>query len=117
MFYQNWKLAFFALIMMPMAAFVAKSLGKRIGKVTTESAQITGKLATFLSEMLKGSRMIKVYQQENLETERSDKILKLLWEKQIKMAFVMIRATPIMEILTGIMIAGFIYYTGANTQY
>jgi len=62
--------------------------------------------------MLKGSRMIKVYQQENLETERSDKILKLLWEKQIKMAFVMIRATPIMEILTGIMIAGFIYYTG-----
>ena len=112
MFYQNWKLAFFALIMMPMAAFVAKSLGKRIGKVTTESAQITGKLAAFLSEMLKGSRMIKVYQQENLETDRSDKILKLLWEKQIKMAFVMIRATPIMEILTGIMIAGFIYYTG-----
>ena len=33
-------------------------------------------------------------------------------EKQIKIASVIIRATPIMEILTGIMIAGFIYYTG-----
>ena len=28
------------------------------------------------------------------------------------MAFIMIRATPIMELLTGIMIAGFIYYSG-----
>jgi len=112
MFYQNWKLACFAIIMMPLAAFVAKSLGKRMGKVTTESAQLSGKLSTFLSEMIKGSRMIKIYQQENFESDRSKKILKLLWEKQIKIGFVLFRATPIMEILTGIMIAGFIYYTG-----
>ncbi len=112
MFYQNWKLACFAIIMMPLAAFVAKSLGKRMGKVTTESAQVSGKLSTFLSEMIKGSRMIKIYQQEKFESDRSRKILKLLWEKQIKIGFVLFRATPIMEILTGIMIAGFIYYTG-----
>jgi len=112
MFYQNWKLAFFALIMMPLAAIVSKSLGKRIGKVTAQSAEISGKLSAFLSEMIKGSRMIKVYQKENFETDRSDKILKLLWDKQIKTGFVMFRATPIMEILTGIMIASFIYYTG-----
>ena len=40
MFYQNWKLACFALIMMPLAAIVAKSLGKRLGKVTTESTEV-----------------------------------------------------------------------------
>jgi len=112
MFYQNWKLALFALIMMPLAAFVAKSLGRRIGKVTTQSAELTGKLTAYLSEMLKGLRMIKIYQNENFETERSDKILTSLMEKQIKMNLVQIRATPIMEVLTGIMIAGFIYYTG-----
>ena len=44
MFYQNWKLACFALIMMPLAAIVAKSLGKRIGKVTSESAIVSGNL-------------------------------------------------------------------------
>ena len=112
MFYQNWKLACFALIMMPLAAIVAKSLGKRMGKVTTESAQVSGKLSSFLSEMIKGARMIKIYQQEKFESDRSSKILKLLWEKQIKIGYVLFRATPIMEILTGIMIAGFIYYTG-----
>tara|TARA_B100000029_G_scaffold321559_1_gene313982 strand:- start:4072 stop:5820 length:1749 start_codon:yes stop_codon:yes gene_type:complete len=112
MFYQNWKLACFALIMMPLAAIVSKSMGKRLGKVTTQSAEVSGKLSTFLSEMIKGSRMIKIYQQENFEFERSSKILRLFMEKQIKIASVIIRATPIMEVLTGIIIAGFIYYTG-----
>ena len=112
MFYQNWKLASFALIMMPVAAIVAKSLGRRMGKVTSESAVLSGKFSTFLSEMIKASRMVKIYQQEDFEFDRSKKILKLLWEKQIKIGLVLIRATPIMEILTGIMIAGFIYYTG-----
>jgi len=112
MFYQNWKLACFALTMMPLAAFLAKSMGKRLGKVTGESAEISGNLSTFLSEMIKGSRMIKIYQQEKFEFDRSSSILKQFMDKQIKIASVVIRATPIMEMLTGIMIAGFIYYTG-----
>ncbi len=112
MFYQNWKLAIFALIMMPLAAFVAKSLGKRMGKAVSESAKVAGDLTSFLSEMLKGSRMIKIYQQEKFEFDRSKKIITSMMEKQNKIGFIMIRATPIMEILTGIMIAGFIYYSG-----
>ena len=112
MFYQNWKLACFALIMMPLAAIVSKSLGKRLGKVTTESAEVSGRLSSFLSEMIKGSRMIKIYQQEKFEFERAESILELMMKKHIKIGYVMIRATPIMEILTGIIIAGFIYYTG-----
>ena len=112
MFYQNWKLAMFAMIMMPLAAFVAKSLGKRMGKAVTESTKIAGDLTSFLSEMLKGSRMIKIYQQEKFEFERSEKIITSMMEKQNKIGFIMIRATPIMEILTGIMIAAFIYFSG-----
>ena len=112
MFYQNWKLAFFAMIMMPLAAIVAKSMGRRLGKVTTESAEISGKLSTFLSEMIKGARMTKIYQQEKFEYDRSNKILTSFMQKQVKIASVIIRATPIMELLTGLIIAGFIYYTG-----
>ena len=112
MFYQNWKLAFFALLMMPLAAFVAKSLGKRVGKATTESAKINASLTSYLSEMLKGSRMIKIFQREKFESDRSSKILEKHMHIRNKVAFIMIRATPIMELLTGIMIAGFIYYSG-----
>ena len=112
MFYQNWKLACFALIMMPLAAFVAKSLGKRMGKAVTESTQLAASLTSFLSEMIKGSRMIKIYQQENFELDRSKKIISSNIDIKNKIGFILIRATPIMEILTGIMIAGFIYLSG-----
>ena len=112
MFYQNWKLASFALIMMPLAALVAKSLGKRIQKAVAQSAKIEGILTSYLSEMLKGSRMIKIYQQEDFELDRSQKKLELRENIQNKIGFILIRATPIMEILTGIMIAGFIYLSG-----
>jgi len=112
MFYQNWKLALFALIMMPVAAFVAKSLGKRIGKAVEQSAKIEGNLTSYLSEMLKGSRMIKIYQKEKFEFGRSQEKLELRENIQNKIGFILIRATPIMEILTGVMIAGFIYFSG-----
>ena len=112
MFYQNWKLAFFALIMMPLAAAVAKSLGKRIGKVTSESAAIAGNLSKLLAEMIKASKMIKIYQKENFELKKASEILKKHMMKQVKMSTVLIRATPIMEILTGIIIGSFIYFTG-----
>ena len=112
MFYQNWKLAIFAMLMMPLAAFVAKSLGKRIGKATTESTKLNARLTSYLSEMLKGSRMIKIFQQEKFELDRSSEILTKNMHIQNKIGFIMIRATPVMEVLIGIMIAGFIYYSG-----
>jgi subfamily B ATP-binding cassette protein MsbA len=119
MFYQNWNLALFALIMMPLAAIVAKSLGKRIKKAVTESTKIEGGLTSYLSEMIKGTRMIKIYQQENFEFDRSTKKIDERTNIQIKIGSILIRATPIMEILTGIMIGGFVYYSGfmiANGQ-
>ena len=113
MFYQNWKLALFAMIMMPLALFVAKSLGKRIGKAAGESTDLSGVLSTLLSEIIRGSKIIKIYQTEKLEQKRAEGAINNLNNKFIKIGTIMIRATPIMEVLTGIMIAGFIYYSGS----
>ena len=112
MFYQNWKLALFAMLMMPLAAGLAKSLGKRIGKATTKAGESSGTLTAFLSEIFKGSRMIRIYQKEKEELSKADNVISDLVEKNIKIGSIMIRATPMMEILTGIMIAGFIFYSG-----
>jgi len=112
MFYQNWKLASFAIFMMPLAIVFAKSLGKRIGKVQGEVGEISGNLTSFLSEIFKASKMIRIYQKEEKENKNAQNVIDRLVEKNIKIASVMIRATPIMETLTGFMIAGFIYYSG-----
>ena len=112
MFYQNWKLALFAILMMPLAAGLAKSLGKRMGKATTKAGESSGKVAAFLSEIFKGSKMIRIYQKEDRENEKAQKVINDLVEKNIKIGSVLIRAAPIMETLTGFMIAGFIVYSG-----
>ena len=113
MFYQNWKLTLFALIMMPLAATLAKSLGKRIGKAVSEAGEISGRLLSQLSEILKASKMIRIYQKEEVEYNKSKKIISEMVNKAAKIASIIIRATPLMEILTGFMIAGFIYFSGA----
>ena len=112
MFYQNWKLALFAILMMPLAALFAKSLGKRIGKAVGEAGEISGNLASFLSEIFKGSKMIRIYQKENEETSKGNRIIAELVEKNIKINSVLFRSAPIMETLTGFMIAGFIFFSG-----
>jgi len=112
MFYQNWKLASFAIFMMPLAIVFAKSLGKRIGKVQEEASTKTAFLTVFLTEIFKAAKMIRIYQKEKIETENAVKAINQSVEKNIKIASVMIRATPVMETLTGFMIAGFIFYSG-----
>ena len=112
MFYQNWKLALFAILMMPLAGGLAKSLGKRIGKATSVAGISSGNLASFLSEIFKGSKMIRIYQKEKEESLKASQVIDDLVEKNIKIGSVMIRATPIMEALTGFMIAGFIVFSG-----
>ena len=112
MFYQNWKLALFAIMMMPLAGGLAKSLGKRIGKATSKAGVSSGNLTSFLSEILKGSKMIRIYQKEEDENKKAENVIDDLVEKNIKIGSVMIRATPLMEALTGFMIAGFIVFSG-----
>ena len=111
MFYQNWKLALLAIIMIPIATFAARSLGKRMGKVTTQSQEKSGILISYLSEMLKNYKIIKIYQKEKFEINRATKFINDLKDKMVKSAIVLIRVTPIMETLTGIMIAALIFYS------
>ena len=111
MFYQNWRLALLAMIMIPVASIAAKSLGKRIGKVTTEAQVESGVLNTHLIEIFKNHKIIKIFQQEQKESERLSLFINNLKEKSKKISIIFVRATPIMETLTGIMIAVLIYYS------
>ena len=112
MFYQNWKLSLIAIMMIPLASFAAKSLGKRIGKVTTEAQVDSGLLTSHLIEIFKNHKIIKIFQQEEKENHRLKNFVNNLKEKSKKIASIFVRATPIMETLTGIMIATLIYVSG-----
>ena len=110
MFYQNWKLSLIAIIMIPLASIAAKSLGKRISKVSNQQMNRAGVLTSYLVEMFKNHKIIKIFQKENYEQERAFNFIDNLKESTKKIAIVFVRASPIMEFLTGIMIAFLIFY-------
>ena len=112
MFFQNWKLALISLIMIPLASLASRNLGKRMGKVTTQAQEKSGTLTTYLVELFKNHKLTKIFQKENYETKRADIHLHGLMEKNKKITTLLIRMSPIMEVLTGIMIAILIYYSG-----
>jgi len=112
MFLQNWKLALISIVMIPLASISAKTLGKRIGKVTTEAQEKSGHLTTYLVELFKNHKLIKIFQKENLEVKRADEYLIELKDKNKKIQTVFVRLSPIMETLTGIMVAVLIFYSG-----
>ena len=109
MFYQNWKLSLIAIIMIPLASVTARTLGKRMGKVTTQHMDKSGVLNTYLLEIFKNHKIIKIFQKEKYEENRAEKFIDNLKEISKKIQIIYIRATPIMEVLTGIMIAVLIF--------
>ena len=110
MFYQNWKLSLIAIIMIPLASGAARTLGKRMGKVTTQQMIKAGTFISYLVEIFKNHRIIKIFQNEEYEKKRAKVVLEELKEKGQKIAEIMVRASPIMEFLTGIMIACLVYF-------
>ena len=110
MFFQNWKLSLIAIIMIPLASFAAKSLGKRITKVATQQMVRAGILTSYLMEIFKNHKLIKIFQKEKYEKKRAFEFINNLKDAQKKIAIVFVRASPIMEFLTGIMIAFLIFY-------
>ena len=112
MFFQNWKLSLIAIIMIPLATITARKLGKRMGKVTTEAQEKSGNLNRYLVDLFKNHKIIKIFQREKFENLRSEEYVNDLKEKSVKIASVYLRSTPIMEVLTGFMIATLIFYSG-----
>ena len=112
MFLQNWKLSLIAIVMIPLASIAARTLGKRMNKVATEAQEKAGFLTTYLVELFKNHKLTKIFQKEQYEMQRADSHLYELKEKTKKINLVIVRLTPIMEVLTGIMIAVLIFYAG-----
>ena len=112
MFIQNWKLSLIAIIMIPLASIIAKVLAKRMGKVVTEAQEKSGDLNRYLIYLFKNHKIIKIFNKKNFEKIILEMFVNDLKNKTLKISAVYIRSTPVMEFLTGIMIAILIFYSG-----
>jgi subfamily B ATP-binding cassette protein MsbA len=112
MIYHDWKLSILALTVLPVAAFFSKKFGKKMGKKSTLSMIAAENFSTFLSELIKGSWLIKIYQKEKEELARIKILISERFKKARKVEQVKLGAGPIMEFIIAIAIAAIIFVGG-----
>jgi len=112
MIYHDWKLSILALTVLPVAAIFSKRIGKKMGKTSTQNMIAQENLSTLLSELIKGSWLIKIYQKESEELTRLKISLSEKYKKAKKVEQVRLGAGPIMEFIIAIAIALIIFMGG-----
>ena len=112
MFYQDWQLSLVAIIMIPVAAIASKMIGKKMQKATTENLDAFGTFTKFLSEILRGTSVIKIYQREQEELKKFSEVIDLKLKKEKKVELTRHRAGPIMETINAFAIALVILFAG-----
>jgi subfamily B ATP-binding cassette protein MsbA len=116
MFYQDWQLSLLAIIMIPIAALSSKNLGKKMGKKVHISLEASDKFMKFLSEMIKGSWLIKIYQKEEEELKRISMVIDERFKAVRKVEQTRLGSGPIMEIISSIAIAAVVFFAGYRSM-
>jgi len=116
MFYHDWQLSLLAIIMIPIAAFSSRNLGKKMGKKVHISLEASDKFMKFLSEMIKGSWLIKIYQKEEEELKRISMIIDERFKAIRKVEQTRLGAGPIMEVISALAIAIVVFFAGYRSM-
>ena len=112
MFYQDWQLSIVAITMIPVAAFASKKIGKKMQKAASENLDAFGNFTKFLSEILKGTSIIQIYQREKEELKKFSEIIDDKLKKEKKVEQTRHRAGPVMETINAFAIAFVILFAG-----
>ena len=112
MFYHDWQLSLLAMIMIPVAAISSKNIGKKMGKKVHVSLEASDKFMKFLSEIIKGSWLIKIYQKEEDELKKISMIIDERFKAIRKVEQTRFGAGPIMEIISAVAIAIVVFFAG-----
>ncbi|MEY3371143.1 MAG: hypothetical protein RLZZ392_169 [Pseudomonadota bacterium] len=116
MFYHDWQLSLLAMIMIPVAAISSKNIGKKMGKKVHVSLEASDKFMKFLSEIIKGSWLIKIYQKEEDELKKISMIIDERFKAIRKVEQTRLGAGPIMEIISAIAIAVVVFFAGYRSM-
>ncbi len=113
-FYQNWRMAIIALIVLPLAFWPVFILGRKVRRVSTGCQQGMAELNAFLHETLAGNKIVKAFGMERHEKQRFGDKTDRLFKLEIKGVVVRALSSPIMEFFGGLGIAFVIWYGGSE---
>jgi subfamily B ATP-binding cassette protein MsbA len=112
LFYLNWKLALVSIVVIPLTAYPAQLIGKKIKKASGRSLNVMGGITAILQETYSGIKVIKAF---GLEKQTIDRFrsANLEYYHQIR-KFIKYEslAAPVSESIISFGIAGVIYFGG-----
>tara|TARA_R110002110_G_scaffold115111_1_gene285412 strand:+ start:2778 stop:4583 length:1806 start_codon:yes stop_codon:yes gene_type:complete len=112
MFYQDWKLAIIATVVLPVAIQPLAKLGKRMRRVTANTQTEFGEFSNILNQTFQGARHVKAYAMEEYEAERVDSVVNRIFMMTFKSTRIRAAVSPLMETLGGIAVAIIVVYGG-----
>ena len=115
LFYVDPTLATIFFLVLPPAAIGLRMLGKRLRKAIRMSLEEIGTLSALVSETLKGMRIIRAFGKERIHSEKASSIIDKVVSLSMKGVKARSASAPIMEMVTGLAIAGIIYYAGSKS--
>ena len=111
-FYRDWKLAFYAIIILPVAFLPIVQFGRRVRRVSTGCQESMADLSSFLHETFSGNKIVKAFGMEPYEKQRFHEKTFSLFQLEMKAVIARSLSSPIMEFLAGLGIAFIIWYGG-----
>ncbi len=113
-FYQIPKLAVYAFVVLPLAAFPIFYFGRKVRRVRLGAQEAMADLNAFLHETIFGNKIVKAFGMENYEKKRFAGKSKRIFRLEMKEAKVRAMSSPMMEVLGGFGIAFIIWYGGKH---
>ena len=121
-FYMNYKLAFFAVIVFPVAIYPFIIFSKKIRGYSRETQQIYSSMSNAILEGLKAINIVKAFNTESYEKEKFKKENETLNDIAVKNIKVQSLSSPVMEFIGALGVAiiisvgGYIVIKGDMTQ-
>lgn len=108
----DWRLTLLVLIFSSLAVMVVRKLGKRIRRANRKLLMAYSTMLGALESTLTGMRVVKAYNGEHYERRRLFRIDRSVLTHQLKMGRAEALASPYLEMLGFVAVAGAVFYFG-----
>ncbi len=98
----DWFLSILVILIYPLALRPVVRIGKKQKYIAISLQEQMEIVTSTLTEMLQGIRMVKSYNLENMEINRSKGVLNSLFKKMLSLVIGRAKVLPILEILGGV---------------
>jgi len=116
LFFYDWKLALFCLILLPFVALVVAVASRRMRRLSSSAQQAMGELTRVLDESIGGQRVVKIFGGQRYEQKRFEEVVKMNRQLAVKHASTAAMNSGLIMVMVGATLSAVIYFALLRAQ-